>query len=108
MEKMKSKRVTVSLPAEMAADFRLKSELTGLSVSRLIFLKLRTRKPIIIVGRDVLLHLDRLCQMVAEVKERGCLDEETLTYLRQETRLMKTLLLDDTEDANFKCHVKKR
>ena len=47
-------RISVTLPTEMLQDFKLRSEQTGLSISRLIYLRLRSRTPKLLVTSDVL------------------------------------------------------
>ena len=52
---MKKRRISVSLPPDMLAHYKVLAEESGLSVSRLIYLRLRSKKnSIVIVGQDVI------------------------------------------------------
>jgi len=102
--KKKLQRVTVSLPEEMVENFKLKSEATGLSVSRLVYLQLHSRKPIIIIGHSVTTKLQELCQMISDIKAKG-FDNVNLMLLQQEVEYMRNLVDFDSEVV--KCHLKK-
>ena len=50
---MRKQRISVSLPPDMLANFKDIAEASGISVSRLIYLRLKSRKKsIVVVGRD--------------------------------------------------------
>ena len=52
---MRKKSVSVSLPPDMLAHYKDLAETAGISISRLIYLRLKSRKKsIVIVGRDLL------------------------------------------------------
>ncbi len=91
-KKMRTVRISATLPQEMAEDFKAKSEMSGISISRLIFLRLRTRKPILIVGRDLLAHVRELRQVLDKIVDQGTIDVETVGILRQQVRFYETFI----------------
>ena len=51
--KEKWQRVSISMPADMLQNYRFKSDEAGISLSRLLYLRLKLAKPIWIVPRAV-------------------------------------------------------
>ena len=82
LKRMPSGRVCVTLPLDLLEDYRERSRLTGLSVSRLIYRQLRSRKPIVIVTNNILSGLDRLHATMERLEKNGVVDTEALGVLR--------------------------
>lgn len=62
---MRKQRISVSLPPDMLANFKDIAEASGISVSRLIYLRLKSRKKsIVVVGREVLQDVCELKNLV--------------------------------------------
>ena len=80
--KIPTGRVCVTLPLEMLEDYKEKSRLTGLSISRLVYRRLRSRKPIFIVTDNILSNLDRLHSILARLEKNVVVDAEALGVLR--------------------------
>ena len=77
--KCRSQRISVNLPEEMMSNLKYRSLATGLSISRLIYLQLRSRKPQMLVTNEVLKEANlkaRVEQMAAVVR----LDEPTEVF----------------------------
>ena len=66
--KVETARICVTLPVEMLENFRLLSEETDLSISRLIYLRLRKREPILLVTEDLLAELKNLRHLLNDIK----------------------------------------
>ena len=61
---MKKQRISVSLPPDMMAHYKLLAEESGISVSRLIYLRLRSKKSIVVVGQDMIHAVHELKALV--------------------------------------------
>lgn len=85
-------RISVSLPPLMLTDLKVKSRETGLSVSRLVYLRLRERGDIIIVPSSIRQELVRLQRLVDDAKDGHCIPAEVIEQLSDYTALVKQLL----------------
>ena len=82
-QKYKTSRVSVTLPEEMVYDFKEKSKLTGLSISKLIYHRLRSNKPIIIVPQDVQSSIGYLVSLIKNAERTKNFNPEIIEYLKE-------------------------
>lgn len=87
--KVETARICVTLPVDMLQNFRLLSEETDLSVSRLIYLRLRKREPILIVTDDMLREIQILRELLNEIKFFSNLSPEKLSRLESSVNLIE-------------------
>ena len=78
MKKKKTGRICITLPNEMLEDFQLRSMETGLSISRLIYLRLRNRLPIIIVSDFLVQEVTSVKKMIEDLKKNSSISQEKL------------------------------
>lgn len=81
-KKARMRRIMVAMPPEMFEDFRLKAEMSGLSISRVIYLRLRTRGPMVVVPPEVLKEVKMLTAIYGRILATGNLAESDRAYLR--------------------------
>lgn len=91
-KKLNTVRVSVTLPQVMVEDFKTKAELTGLSISRVVYLQLKARKPIIIVPGDLLSQVKGLRQVLDKIATEGNVEAEVLSTLQQSVRFHQALV----------------
>lgn len=91
-KKIETGRVCVTLPRILLEDFREKSYLTGLSVSKLIYHRLRTRAPIVIVGKEVLEAVLELRALLKEAHAQGQMQPENFQTLRESLDFYERLI----------------
>ena len=82
--KIDTTRVSVTLPVLMVNDFKYKADLAGLSLSRIIHLQLRARKPISIVSDRFVQDVKCLRKLMEQVVANGGLDAEKVACLWQQ------------------------
>ncbi|NCB77361.1 MAG: hypothetical protein EOM42_09785 [Negativicutes bacterium] len=82
--KMDTTRVSVTLPVLMVQDFRYKADLAGLSLSRVIHMQLRSKKPIAIVSDRFVQDVKCLRKLMEQVVATGGLDAEKVACLWQQ------------------------
>ena len=97
---MKKQRISVSLPPDMLADFKDIAETSGISVSRLIYLRLRSKKrSIVIVGRDMLNAVQELKNLVKSLIQSKPIDEDVAdSLIRYAHFLEKFVTLDNANE----------
>ena len=76
-------RVSVTLPEEMVYEFKEKSKMTGLSISKLIYYRLRSNKPIIIVPQDVQNSIGYLVSLIKNAERTKNFNPEIIEYLKE-------------------------
>ncbi|SCM82574.1 hypothetical protein KL86SPO_50345 [uncultured Sporomusa sp.] len=96
-KKLSTIRVSVTLPELMVEDFKTKADLTGLSVSRIVHLQLKARKPIMIVSREFLNEVRELRQVLDKIVAEGTIEAETLSILRQRVQFYQAFITSDQE-----------
>ena len=79
--KIDTTRVSVTLPVLMLNDFREKADLAGTSLSRIIYLQLRAKKPINIVSDRFVEQASCLRQAMEQVVATGGLDAKAVECL---------------------------
>lgn len=82
----------------MVEHFKAKAEMTGLSISRLIYLQLKARKPVIIASNDLIQEVKSLRQLLDKIGDTGKVDVEILEILQQQLHFYESLV-------NLKCGV---
>lgn len=85
-------RISVSLPPLMMTDLKAKSQLTGLSISRIVYLRLREHGDIVIVPDSIREELQRLQRLLIAAQNGSNISAETLECLREHTALVKSVL----------------
>gem|GEM_PF-5802180 len=96
-KKLDTVRVSVTLPQVMVEDFKTKAELTGLSISRVVYLQLKARKPIIIVPGDLLSQVKGLRQVLDKIADEGNIEAEIISILQQNVRFYQELVASNRE-----------
>lgn len=104
--KPKTERICVTLPVDMLQNFRLLSEETDISISRLIYLRLRKREPILLISEDLLAEVKNLCNLLNEIKLGNRLSPENFFVLQERVRQMEKLV--NLNDPSLVVHVKRR
>ncbi|MBQ3442140.1 MAG: hypothetical protein IJG33_02720 [Selenomonadaceae bacterium] len=104
--KVETARICVTLPVEMLENFRLLSEETDLSISRLIYLRLRKREPILLVTEDLLAELKNLRHLLNDIKLGNRLSSGNFFVLQKRVRQMEKLV--NLNDPSLVVHVKRR
>ena len=104
--KKETARICVTLPVEMLQDFKTVSEETDLSVSRLIYLRLRKREPILIVTEDVLREIQGLKELLIDIKCGNFLSHEAFAVLQARVRQFEKFV--NMDDPAIVVHVKRR
>lgn len=102
----KTGRICVTLPLEMLQNFKLLSEETDLSISRLIYLRLRKREPILLVTEDLLDEVKNLRHLLNDIKLGNRLSPENFFVLQERVRQLEELV--NLNDPSFVVHVKRR
>ena len=102
----KTGRICVTLPLEMLQNFKLLSEETDLSISRLIYLRLRKREPILLVTEDLLDEVKNLRHLLNDIKLGNRLSSENFFVLQERVRQLEELV--NLNDPSFVVHVKRR
>lgn len=97
---MKKQRISVSLPSDMLAHYKLLAEESGISVSRLIYLRLRSKKKsIIVVGREQLREVQELKALVQALIQGKMLNEDLAdSFIRYAHFLEKFVALDNANE----------
>ena len=101
---MKKQRISVSLPPDMLANFKDIAEAAGISVSRLIYLRLKSKKnSIVIVGRDMLNAVQELKKLVLSLIQGKPIDDEVANSLIRYAHLLeKFVALDNANEELVK------
>ena len=97
---MKKQRISVSLPSDMLAHYKLLAEESGISISRLIYLRLRSKKKtIVIVGREQLKEVQELKALVQALIQGKMLNEDLAdSFIRYAHFLEKFVALDNANE----------
>ena len=82
--KIDTTRVSVTLPVLMVNDFKYKADLAGLSLSRVIHMQLRSKKPIVIVSDQFEQDVRCMRKLMEQVAATGGLDTEKVACLWQQ------------------------
>ena len=104
--KHKTGRICVTLPVEMLENFRILSEETDLSVSRLIYLRLRKREPILLVTEKLLDEVKNLRNLLNDIKLGSHISQENFFVMQERVRQLEELV--NLNDPSIVVHVKRR
>lgn len=104
--KSKTGRICVTLPVEMLENFRILSEETDLSISRLIYLRLHKREPILIVTDNMLSEIKMLREILDDIKALNYLSPEKLSRLESSVNLIEKMVNFDSPTTVV--HVRRR
>ena len=97
---MKQQRISVSLPPDMMAHYKTIAEESGISVSRLIYLRLRSKKKsIVVVGREQLREVQELKALVQALIQGKPIDADVAdSLIRYSHFLEKFFALDNANE----------
>ena len=73
-KRSRGKRITITLPQELYLDFKEKSKETGLSMSRLVYLRLKKSGNMVLVPRYVLDELKQLNKIFRRIESEGMIN----------------------------------
>ncbi len=104
--KKETARICVTLPFEMLQNFKMLSDETDLSVSRLVYLRLRKREPILIVTEDVLQEIQDLKELLRNIQCGNFLSQEAFAVLQ--TRVKQFEKFVSMDDPTMVVHVRRR
>lgn len=102
MKRLKSARISVTLPVEMLEDFKYRSNVTGISISKLIFHRLRTRNAIVLVPQAIQEQVEKLINLVSQMEQTKTFDSETLQILKDYCEMFHNLV-----DTSIPCELLK-
>ena len=102
----KTGRICVTLPVDMLENFRILSEETDLSVSRLIYLRLRKREPILLVTEKLLDEVKNLRNLLNDIKLGSYISQENFFVMQERVRQLEELV--NLNDPSIVVHVKRR
>ena len=90
----------MSLPPDMLAHYKILAEESGISVSRLIYLRLRSKKrSIVIVGRDMLNAVQELKNLVKSLIQSKPIDEDVADSLIRYSHFLENFVkLDNANE----------
>ena len=93
---MRKQRISVSLPPDMMAHYKTIAEESGISVSRLIYLRLKSKKKsLVVVGQDVMNAVQELKSLVWQLLQgKPPSDEVVQSLVRYSSFLEKFVELD--------------
>ena len=97
---MRKQRISVSLPPDMLANFKDIAEASGISVSRLIYLRLKSKKKsIIVVGREQLREVQELKALVQALIQGKPIDNDVAdSLIRYSHFLERFVALDNANE----------
>lgn len=91
-KKLKSVRISTTLPQVMVENFKDKAAISGVSVSRLIYLQLKTRKPVVIIPGELIQEVRALRQLLKKIIVTGNVEPEALDILRRQVQIQENLV----------------
>lgn len=96
---MRKQRISVSLPPDMMAHYKAIAEESGISVSRLIYLRLKSKKKsLVVVGQDMLNAMQELKTIVRQLLQGNPLNEEVAQSLIRYTQFLEKFV--ELDNAN--------
>lgn len=99
---MKQQRISVSLPPDMLAHYKLLAEESGISISRLIYLRLRSKKKsIVVVGRDILNAVQDLKNLVQSLIQGKPIDADVADSLIRYSHFLEKFVALDGKDEEI-------
>lgn len=99
---MRKQRISVSLPPDLLAHYKAIVEESGISVSRLIYLRLRSKKKsIIVVGQDMMNAVQELKNLVQSLIQGKTLNEDLADSLIRYTDFLGKFVALDGKDEEI-------
>jgi|GEM_PF-6254476 hypothetical protein len=106
MTKEKWQRVSIAMPPDMLQSYRFKSDESGISLSRLLYLRLRSAKPIWIVPKAVQAELTALHALLNRIQEGEYVSQEQWNILYNQVEAFKQLVgNDNTQEKGERTYV---
>lgn len=99
--KINTVRISATLPLDMVEDFKAKSEASGVSISRLIYLRLKTKKNIIVVSKDVSMDIKALRQVLDKIAAERSIDTKTIDMLQRQVQFYEALVTSGREEEVY-------
>lgn len=97
---MRKQRISVSLPSDMMAHYKIIAEESGISVSRLIYLRLRSKKKsLVVVGQDMLNAVKELKNLVRQLLQGKPPGDYVVQSLVRYTRFLENFVELDGDDS---------
>lgn len=99
---MRKQRISISLPPDMLENYKMIAEEAGISVSRLIYLRLRSRKKsIMLVGQEVLNAVRELKSLAQQILKGTPPQNDVVQSLVRYTRFLEKFveLNDDNSEV---------
>ncbi|MCI1823150.1 MAG: hypothetical protein LKI76_04335 [Megasphaera sp.] len=93
-------RVSVTLPTMMIASFLEDARISNLSLSRVIYLILKSRKPTIIAGPILSNDIKMLADAIDQLKRNGQCDAHTINLLQENVQIIRRLVEGEKENKN--------
>ena len=104
--KHKTGRICVTLPVDMLQNFHILSEETDLSVSKLIYLRLRKREPILVVTDNMLSEIKILREILDDIRFLHYLSPEKMSRLESSINLIEKMV--NFDNPTTVVHVRRR
>ena len=99
---MRKQRISVSLPPDMLENYKMIAEESGISVSRLIYLRLQSRKKsIIVVGQDLLNAVRELKSLAQQLLKGNSPRDDVVQSLVRYTRFLEKFIELDGDDSEI-------
>ena len=99
---MRKQRISVSLPPDMLENYKMIAAESGISVSRLIYLRLRSRKKsFVVVGQDVLNAIRELKNLVNGLLKGNSPRDEIVKSIVRYTRFLENFVDLDGESEEI-------
>ena len=101
---MRKQRISVSLPPDMMAHYEAIAEESGISVSRLIYLRLKSKKKsLVVVGQDMLNAMQELKTLIRQILQgKPPSDDVVQSLVRYAQFLEKFVALDNANEEIVK------
>lgn len=97
---MRKQRISVSLPPDMLENYKMIAEESGISVSRLIYLRLQSRKKsIIVVGQDLLNAVRELKSLAQQLLKGNSPRDDVVQSIVRYTRFLEKFIELDGDDS---------
>ncbi len=93
-KRLRGKRITVTLPQELYDDFKERALNTGLSMSRLVYLRLKKSGNMVLVPRYVLDELKQLNKIFRRIESEGMINANDRELLMSVIELESKISFD--------------
>jgi len=97
--KEKWQRVSISMPTDMLQNYRFKSDEAGISLSRLLYLRLKLAKPIWIVPRAVQDELAALHTLLHQIRSGEYVTQAQWDILEAQVKTFTQLVGNDNTQS---------